>query len=497
MSDLPFTFDEWGRLDGVAIAELVQARDVSPTEVALQASHAISRVDPQIESALEVFEDLVLDPNAAGSSASGALFGVPIMLKDLGARYKGRLQESGSALFRGTVASVTDPFVKNLLSAGLVPIGRSTTAELGLAWDTTTTYTGRPKSSRNPFNLQRTPGGSSGGSAALVAAGAVPIASSSDGGGSTRIPASHCGLVGLKPTRGLCPRPLDSSEYISRISTDGVLARTVRDCATVLDYTTQVPLGGSFMCAPVNQGGYLEALNQPRRKLRVAWSTGCWGRPGSVTLDIKTKVHSAVSLLGSLNCDLVEVSDDEIVNWSDFWESYTINWMSARGQLELVADSKGIAAADLKALLTPIVYRMYEASLAYDKRHLWRMMSLNNALTRAYGAFLDRFDVLLTPAYAAPIPDANGTSSTLRDGDVHEWFGRQMDAARYAILCNEIGAPAISLPAGLGSDQLPIGIQLCGRWSEEKTILQLAADIEQARPEWFRQLPHVHVSRAN
>lgn len=493
--DKPFTWEEWGRLDGLSLAAHVRKGEVSPREVAQQAAAAIAGVDTALEASLEIFDDVAQQPELEGSSKAGVLFGVPFVLKDLSARLKGRVQESGSALFRGTVAKQTDPFVANLLDAGLVPVARSTTAEMGLAWDTSTNHRGVVQVTRNPFDLRRTPGGSSGGSAALVGAGAVPIGSSSDGGGSTRIPASHCGLVGLKPTRGLCPRPLDSSEYTSRISTDGVVTRSVRDTAAVLDYSARVPLGGAFMQVASQAGAYLRALDEPRRPLRIGWSGGRWGRTASTTPDISEKLCAAVSLLGSVGCELIEVKDEEISIWAELWESYTTNWISARGQLDLVAAQKGVSPADLKALLSPMVYRMYEASATYDKASLWRMMSLNNRVTRHYGALFERIDVLLTPTYAASVPLANGASSTLGDGEVHEWFARQLDAAKYAILCNEVGAPAINVPAGVGGDSLPIGIQLCGRWGDERTLLQLAADIECARPDWFSIMPATHISR--
>ncbi len=495
MKDKPFSWEEWGRLDGLALASLVRAGQVSAHEVAAQAAVAIAMVEPAIESALQVFDDVVARPEIEGSNAAGALFGVPVVLKDLAARLKGRVQESGSALYRGQVATWTDPFVAHLLDAGLLPIARSTTAEMGLAWDTSTTHCGAPKVSRNPFDLQRTPGGSSGGSAALVSAGAVPIGSSSDGGGSTRIPASHCGLVGLKPTRGLCPRPLDSSEYASRISTDGVVTRSVRDTAALLDYTARVPRGGSFMPVSSGAGGYLRALQEARPRLRIAWSDGQWGRSCATAPETAMKLQEVVAAVAGLDCEFVDVGEAQICQWDELWESYTTNWLSSRGQLDLVAAQRGLPAAALKTLLTPMVYRMYEASAAYDKFDLWRMMSQNNRLTRHYGALFERIDVLITPTYAGHVPLANGPSSTLVDGDVHAWFARQLDAARYAILCNEVGAPAISVPAGLGSDGLPIGIQLCGRWGDERTLLQLAGDIERARPQWFGLIPAAHVSR--
>lgn len=495
MTNNTFTWSEWGQLDGLALAELVRCGEVSALEIAGQATQALFALDNSLESTLEVFEDVARRPGMEGSRADGVLFGVPLVLKDLGARLKGRRQESGSSLFKGCVSEWTDPFVARLLEAGLIPLGRSTTAELGLAWDTSTLHLGTPKVSRNPFDSRRTPGGSSGGSAALVAAGAVPIGSSSDGGGSTRIPASHCGLIGLKPTRGLCPRPLDSSEYISRISTDGVITRTVRDTAAVLDYSACVAQGGAFMSVGSDAGQYLSSLQQKRPSLRFAWSEGLWGRSAPIPPDISEKLREAASLLTSLDCEAVEIPQDNWLDWEALWESYTTNWISSRGQLELVAAQRGLQPEDLKDLLTPMVYRMYEASTGYDKFSLWRMMTLNNRVSRQYGSLFERIDVLVTPTYAASVPLTNGTSSTLHDSEIHEWFGRQLDAARYAILCNEVGAPAINVPAGIGRDGMPIGIQLCGRWGEERRLLQLAADIERARPDWFGAMPAIHVSR--
>lgn len=494
MKEKTYSWDEWVRLDGLALAEHVRRGEVSAQEVAHQAAVALVLADSAVESLLEIFDDVVAQPSCAGSRADGPLHGVPIVFKDQGARLKGRLQEQGSALLRGEIAAWTDPFSAHLLDAGLVPIGRATTAEMGLAWDTGCNYLGTDKISRNPFDSSRTPGGSSGGSAALVAAGAVPLATSSDGGGSTRIPASHCGLVGLKPTRGLCPRPLDSSEYTSRISTDGVLTRSVRDTAAVLDFTARVQPGGAFMAVASDAGRYLSCLQEARPPLRVGWSDGLWGCPTPVTADAARKLREGVALLESLGCDCVELQGDGFIQWEDLWESYTINWISSRGQLELAATQRGLQPSDLRELLTPMVYRMYEASAAYGKADLWRMMALNNRVTRQYGTLFEQIDILLTPTYAAAIPQAGGASSTLHDGEVHPWFARQLDAARYTILCNEVGAPAISLPAGLGGDAMPIGLQLCGRWGAERHLLQLAADIERARPEWFGHVAPVLLS---
>src|SRR5215472_12662134 len=179
-----------------------------------------------------------------------------MLLKDLDSGLAGRKQEAGSKLFKDHVVEATDPLVDNYLSAGLIPIGRSTTPEFGMTFDTATDYLGRVKVTRNPWQRERTAGGSSGGSAAVVAARIVPISMSSDGGGSTRIPAAFCGLVGLKATRGRVPRPLAQSEYMTRIAIDGVVTRTVRDTAAAYDYLIRVPNGGSFIKIAEGSGSY-------------------------------------------------------------------------------------------------------------------------------------------------------------------------------------------------------------------------------------------------
>lgn len=192
------SWNEWAHLDGVALGELVRKKQISARDLASQTAAAVERVDPKLHAVLGMFEDVIENPNADNPNQSGKLFGVPIFLKDLGSGLAGRLQEQGTAMYRGAVAKATDPLIENFLAGGLVPIGRSTTPEFGMTFDTSTNYLGSLKISRNPWNLERTPGGSSGGSAALVAAGVTPISMSSDGGGSTRIPASYCGLVGTQ-----------------------------------------------------------------------------------------------------------------------------------------------------------------------------------------------------------------------------------------------------------------------------------------------------------
>jgi amidase len=192
------SWDEWAGHDATALAALVRKGAVAPREVAAQVAAGVGMLDDRLQAILGLFDDVIANPDADRPNRAGLLYGVPVFLKDLGQALAGRMQESGSALMRGVVPSATDPLVENVLAAGLIPLGRSTSPEFGMTFDTSTSYLGAVKVTRNPWNLAHTPGGSSGGSAAAVAAGITPISMSSDGGGSTRIPASFCGLVGLK-----------------------------------------------------------------------------------------------------------------------------------------------------------------------------------------------------------------------------------------------------------------------------------------------------------
>jgi amidase len=489
------SWEEWSKHDAMALAALVRKKAVTPRELARQVARGVELVNPKLAGVLEVFEDVVGKPGTDGPSRDGLLYGVPLFLKDLGSGLAGRRQESGSRLYRGHVMKATDPTVENFLAAGLVPIGRSTTPEFGMTFDTATDYLDKAVVTRSPWNPSRTPGGSSGGSAAMVAAGVTPVSMSSDGGGSTRIPASFCGLVGLKATRGRVPRPLAQNEYAVRISIDGVLTRTVRDTAAVYDYLTRVPNGGSFIHMGPPPGSYLRALRRAPGRLRVALSTGRWGRNGRPDPEVVTRVREVGRVLEGLGHRVEEIDDRGICDWEAMWWGYLTQWIGSRSQLLTMARDLGIAEDRLPEYLGPMVRRHYVAADRYDKFDLWKMMSCNNAVTRAFGRLMARHDLLLTPTLAIRVPEADGPYSLMRDEDLDPWVARLCDACRYTMPGNETGLPGISVPAGLDRDGLPIGAQLYASFAREDLLLQVAAQLERARPGWFGQAPPVHVTR--
>src|SRR5258708_14779047 len=491
---LAMSWEEWTSHDAVGLAALVQQGKVKPRELAEEAAAGGQRSNAKLDAVLEVFEDVLANPDTDAPSHDGSLYGVPIFLKDAASGLKGRVQESGSKLMQGHVVAQTDPTVENFLRAGLIPIGRSTLPEFAMTIDTTTAYANRLIVTRNPWNLERTPGGSSGGASALVAAGVTPICSASDGGGSIRIPAAFTGLVGLKPTRGRVPRPLGQSELLQRNSNDGVLTRTVRDTAAAFDYLTRIPNGGSFIATPPPDGSFRAGLDNDPKGLRLALSTASLRRNGASDPEIVERVEEVARLLQSLGHHVEEVDAETICDWSLIWWNFTFQCLGTQDKLRLTAEARGVSLDELPRRLSPMVRRMYEADSRYTKLDVWRMMSNSNKITRAFGRFMERHDLLLTPTLPIRVPAAHGPYSLEHEVDIDVWMQRLLDACRYTMPGNETGLPAISLPAGLDTDRLPIGVQLYGNFRAEALLLQVAAQIERARPDWFGQVPPVHVT---
>ena len=493
-------WDEWAKHDATALAALVRKGELTPKEIAAQVAEGVARVDPKLGAVLGLYDDVIANPDTDRPNKAGVLYGVPVFVKDLGQAMAGRMQESGSKLWKGYVPTANDPLIDNALAAGLIPIGRSTSPEFGMTFDTATDYLGpegqrQVKVTRNPYNPNHTPGGSSGGSAASVAAGVTPISLSSDGGGSTRIPASFSGLVGLKATRGRVPRALAQSEYISRIAIDGVLTRSVRDTAAAYETLSRVPNGGSFMPIRAPKNGYLASLTIDPGRLRIGLSTGSWGRTTDTDPHVAARTRDAALLLQSLGHHVEELDDTTICDWEIMWRGYITQWIGSRAGFVAMARDRGVEPQELASHLSTMTYRHYLAHSRYDKFDIFTMMAANNTTTRSFGRLMDRYDLLLTPTLAIRVPQANGPYSLLADEELDPWVERLANACRYTMPGNETGMPGISLPAGLDHEGLPIGIQIHGNFACEDTLIQIAAQIERARPAWFGAIPGIHVSK--
>src|SRR5215831_9077652 len=267
--------EEYARCDGLELADLVRRREVSAAEVAEAAIGRIEARNPEINAVVCRLYDQARSSIAAGLP-SGPFTGVPYLLKDLGAHYQGAVTSFGGALFKDFVPDHDSEITIRLKRAGLVIVGKSNTPELGLASSTEPRLHGP---TRNPWNLAHSAGGSSGGSAAAVAAGLVPMAHATDGGGSIRIPASACGLFGLKPTRARNPMGPDAGEGWGGASVGHAVTRSVRDSAALLDATSGPDVGDPYW-APPPAGPFLAEVGRAPGRLRVALTTSAFnGQP--------------------------------------------------------------------------------------------------------------------------------------------------------------------------------------------------------------------------
>jgi amidase len=489
------SWHDWARHDATGLAALVRTRQATPRELLAQAAAAIAGLEPSLDAVLEVFGDVVDNPDTDHPDPAGRLYGVPMLLKDIGSTLAGRRQEVGSRLMRGHVASVTDPAVANFLAAGLVPMGRATTPEFGMALDTTTDYLGRVKTTRNPYDAAYSAGGSSGGSSAMVAAGALPVGMANDGGGSIRLPAACNGLVGLKASRGRVPRPFNSSEFITRFSMEGVVTRSVRDTAAVFETLTRIPPGGSFIAMGPPRRSYLAAIAEPPGALRIAVSTGNWGQPVAVDPEVVARTHEVAAALAALGHRIDIVDGDNICDWPQLWFAYRSFWIARNLSLYDLARSRGVADADMPSVFGPLVWKHVDASRRATIADLFRSMDANNTVTRQFGAFLANYDVLLTPTLAVRTPTANGPYSLLRtDIELDDYVTLLAGACRYMMPHNETGLPGLSIPAGLDSAGVPIGVQLTATFGAEDLLLQLGAQLERDCPHFTAPPPAIHVT---
>ncbi|RPH70628.1 MAG: amidase [Myxococcaceae bacterium] len=492
-------FAEYGRLDAVAMAELVRRREVSPRELVDEAIACIERVDPQLNAVVERLFDRARDATG-GSIPEGPFRGVPFATKNLLAPIAGVPIDGGSRFFRGHVAARDSTLVSRYRKAGLVFVATSNAPELGLLPFTEPELHGP---TRNPYDPARTPGGSSGGAAALVASGALPLAHANDGGGSIRIPASCCNLFGLKPSRGRMPVGPDYQEIWHGFVCDHVVSRTVRDSAGALD-VAQGPEPGALYHAPPPERPYLEEVRRPPRRLRIALSVTPH-LPARVDPRCAEAALAAGRLCESLG-HVVEEAAPELHPRELAKAFFTIVVSELAADIRRAEQlmKKKARARDFEDATWLVALLAREVSAA----DFATSMALLRDVTRQVSAFLETYDVLLTPTLAHPPPGigellpkglekrvqaiAAATSSSLLlklGGGIDAAVDRVFDFVPFTPLANFSGLPAMSVPLG-EADGLPIGVQFVGRFADEATLFQLAAQLEQAAP-WTGRRPKV------
>jgi amidase len=465
--------EEYTDLDAMALTELILRKKVTPRELVEAAIERIEELNPTLNAVVTPMYEQAL--SAANSpSVEGPFAGVPFLLKDVLAAYAGVKMTLGSNLLRDFVPDHDSELVARLKRAGLIIVGKTNTPELGLLPTTEPHLFG---ACRNPWNSDRTTGGSSGGSAAAVSAGMVPMAHANDGGGSIRIPAACCGLFGLKPTRARNPLGPDFGDLMSGLLVEHAVTRSVRDSAALLDATSGPDRGDPYWAPPPTRPFIMEVGADPGR-IRIAFSAqAATGVP--VHEDCVGAVQDAASLCVDLGHEVVEAAPK--LNGELITHAFTVIWSS-----ECTATLKLLNAN--RDQVEPLTWALAEMGGQYSAADYLQALTTLQRISRLVADFLVDYDVWLTPTLAEP-PVPLGTFDSPPD-DPLRGFRRAMEFVPFTPICNITGQPAMSVPLFWNAEDLPIGTHFIGRFGDEATLFRLASQLEQARP-WADRRPPV------
>ncbi|MFD5828183.1 amidase [Lentzea sp. NPDC060358] len=485
-------FDEYRNYDATGLARLVADRQVSAAELLETARARAAEVNPKLNA---IVRDVPAEPS---DDLTGPFAGVPFLIKDLGQDYAGLPTSNGSRSLRRHVVAQHSTVVQRWIDAGLVIFGKTNLPEFGAKAISESEVWGP---ARNPWDLGRTPGGSSGGSAAAVAAGIVPCAGANDGGGSTRIPAACCGLVGLKPGRGLTPFGPETAEMMHGAAVQGVVSRTVRDTAAMFDVISGGEPAGPYSVA-MPPDSFLSCVGADPGRLRIGVRVPSAINPNPDP-EARKAVESAVRVLTELGHHVEELPEapfDDAVLAKDFLLTWFVNlaWK--------VADAKRLTGApdiafERDTLLMAALGRATSSVDYVDAVHR------RHEHTRRLSTFFESYDLLLTPTLATPPPKVGQfelpeslqratdvllktrTARFLRHTKiVDDMIRDNLGWVPYTQLANITGRPAISLPLHWTADGLPLGVQFVAPLAGESLLIKLAAQLEEALP-WADRVP--------
>jgi amidase len=473
--------DELASLDATAQAELVRRRQVTPLELVDAAINRIERLNRTLNAVVTTSFAAARSEAASATLASGPFRGVPFLLKDLDASAAGQPLHCGmNFLKRVNWIEPRDSYlVEKFRAAGLVCLGKTNTPELGLS---VTTEPAAYGASHNPWNPEHSTGGSSGGSAAAVAAGLVPIAHASDGGGSIRIPASECGLVGLKPSRGRVSLGPDHGEYWHGLVISHVVSRSVRDSAIALDAVAGAMPGDPYVAPPPAQPFSTDVGASPG-SLRV----GLYDRP--LHPDCAAAVTAAGRLLSGLG-HRVEVAHPAALDEHDAlvqsFSALVATWV-ARSLDEWGKRTGRAVEADA---VEPGTWALAELGRSLSAPVYLEAAQWLHGYTRRLAAWWHGgFDVLVTPTIGAPPPRLGELQPT--PDNPMAGTEKALALIPFTVPFNVSGQPGISLPLHWNAAGLPIGVQLVAAYGREDLLIRIAAQLEQAQP-WAARRPSVH-----
>jgi len=474
---------EYAQYDALGLAELIAQGEVSVADVVDAAHRAIAAVNPRINALAESWSDEPL-PEPVDHLAV-PLNGVPFLIKDMAISMEGRQNDFGSRLARGLVGSSDSNLMRRFRQAGLVTLGRTAVPEFGISITTESQLYGP---TRNPWDTARSSGGSSGGSAAAVAAGIVPAAHGTDGGGSIRVPSACTGLFGLKPTRGRISVGPVIGEAWNGLIEEGVVTRSVRDSAVLLDIMAGPESGDPFQLAPPERT-YLAEVSRDPPSLNIALQKQPLSDRRSV--DIMTRaLESVADTLEQLGHRVEEVALDIGVSWDDFVEMNARFWSAnTAAWIDLIA--AGLQRPIDDSTLEPVTLAMYALGKHLSAVDLLEAMDRRNTITRHMGQFFECHDLLLCPSMA-DLPQAIGALNAGQEKvDGLGWVRRVFDHAPFSALANVSGDPAMSMPLIHDGDSgLPVGLQFTAGFGQEALLLRLAGQLERALP-WGSRKPEI------
>ena len=488
---------QFERYDGLGLADLVRKREVSALELVEELIARIEAVNPKINAVIcKLYEAA---RSAAAGPLDGPFAGVPFLLKDLMAPLAGVPMSQGNRVLAKVPSDCDAEIVRRYRKAGLIFVGKTNTPEFGLAPVTEPEAFGP---ARNPWDLTRTPGGSSGGSAAAVAARIAPMAHGNDGGGSIRIPASCCGLFGLKPTRGRTPLGPKQGEAWRGFAIGHAITRSVRDSAALLDATAGAEIGAPYAIAPPARP-YASEVGAPPGRLRIAFTTAPFLAP-TIHQDCLEALRATAGLLKDLGHEVVEATPPfEAEPWLTAFMTIVAGETACDIALASQTAGRTLGFADFEAA-TYVIGLLGRTWSAGD------YASAANYLqnwSRRLGEFLEGYDALLTPTLAGPPLPIGALRPTSAEQAILNvvgalkagWFmtatglakllaTKSLEPIPYTPLFNVTGQPAMSVPLHWNAAGLPIGVQFAARLGDEATLFRLAAQLEQAKP-WFDKAP--------
>lgn len=466
--------------DMIGLAGLVRRKAVSAKELLDAAIARAETMNPRFNFMAQRHYDFAHAAIERGLP-DGPFTGVPWLLKDLNTHIEGLVTENGSRLYKGYRAPVTSELVKRIEKAGLVIFGKTTTPEFGLTATTESTLYG---DTRNPWNPAHIAGGSSGGSAAAVAAGVIPAAHATDGGGSIRIPASCCGLFGLKPSRGRVPMGPSRTEGWGGMSVHHAVAWTVRDSAAILDATHGTEPGSRYS-APTPWGSFLGEVGRDPGKLKIALMLKPFsGAP--VDPEVVAVALAAAKLCESLGHHVEEAMPK--IDFGPIAEGgFALVGSSVAADVEDRARAAGIAVGP--DVLEPITLAMVGYGKTRSGMDFARANNAYQAAAVAIARFMTDYDIILSPTLAGP-PKKIGEIGLSPGVDFATWGQRVGGYTAFTGIFNGTGQPSMSVPLAMSASGLPIGMMFTGRYGAEGLLYRLAGQLEKAAP-WTRRRPEL------